>query len=91
MKLKLPNWLPYADWLHLIIGLVVFFTGLGFIDKHVALALVYLFAIVNELNDKYAFAKWFLRLKNKSEKPTKFDWVDIVKTVGIPTLIYLIV
>ena len=75
-----------GDWLHRIIGMVIFLVGWWKFNSGIGLAMTTLVAILKELNDKYKIIPFLLTSKNEG----KADTIDIANTMLLPMAITIL-
>lgn len=88
MKLSLPKFFSNSDWLHVVIGLMCFCSTWAFSHIGTGIIATFVLAILKELNDKYGWVKALLT--NPKKKKTGFSIPDVLKTVAIPLIVYVI-
>ena len=71
---------------HVALGLAIFLVCLIFKDSEKSLLVVFFVALAKEINDTFGIVKYFL----KDSRKTMFNFLDIITTVFLPTLVHLI-
>ena len=86
MKLTAPSFLKKDKWLHVGIGVIIFFPAWAFFGIVWAICIVIAIAFAKEINDHTGLIPALLTSKEK----TGFDMYDWFATVAIPLLVTII-